>query len=551
MSSGSIFTLLTNDGKQDQILLSSKYLADRLAALEMRRKQAGIADSAPTIADIQATHVFFFNVSFKPFVAHAFEYVKVKPSTSVTLGTEIQFSIPQFGDFFSDMFLYVRFASVTTTGGDGSTSAGKTPRILRYADYPGERLCEEVKFEVNGNILDEYQSSAYNFYRLFNVAPNKKLGYDKCMGQQTPKLADLHKEYSTTTAPTISGFDTQAQLYVSDGHQAGRTAGTAVPALELMIPLLFWFNLDPRQAIPSVTIPYGQRYIKVKLAAQEKLIGLSNLGALGATHTTPYAVPSLTISEISLYINNIFVKSEIHRIFIQRVGFIMIRVHIQHTQQIDKATDSIILNRLKWPIEYMYIGFRPLENEVQSATYKNTDTSGNESFSVSNANDTLAHRDFSLWHRFDFNVYDDVALDSFSIRSSTATETSAKALYWKRQPLVKTLGMQLHGIDIFKDIPSKMLNAYVPYNYGGQNINTPNDEGAYMWTFALYPGDYQPSGYLNVSRAREFYLNYTSDLIGTSTGINASAVVAKLIVLACAINFLVYADGSAVLRYAT
>ena len=65
-----------------------------------------------------------------------------------------------------------------------------------------------------------------------------------------------------------------------------------------------------------------------------------------------------------------------------------------------------------------------------------------------------------------------------------------------------------------------------------------------MINFNLYPGTYQPSGHINVSRAREFYIAYTSSVISTS-------LVGTLVVVAAAINFLLISDGSAVLRYST
>jgi hypothetical protein len=65
-----------------------------------------------------------------------------------------------------------------------------------------------------------------------------------------------------------------------------------------------------------------------------------------------------------------------------------------------------------------------------------------------------------------------------------------------------------------------------------------------MITFNLYPGTYQPSGHINVSRAREFYIAYDSSYVG-------SATTADLVVNAVAINFLLVSDGSATLRYAT
>jgi hypothetical protein len=38
-----------------------------------------------------------------------------------------------------------------------------------------------------------------------------------------------------------------------------------------------------------------------------------------------------------------------------------------------------------------------------------------------------------------------------------------------------------------------------------------------MMNFCLYPGTYQPSGHINVSRAREFYLQFVSSYCGSAT----------------------------------
>jgi hypothetical protein len=109
---------------------------------------------------------------------------------------------------------------------------------------------------------------------------------------------------------------------------------------------------------------------------------------------------------------------------------------------------------------------------------------------------------------------------------------------------IDSLTIKAHGIPIYNDFPAGFYNAYVPFHYGGPNIVTPEDVGTLMVTFGLYPGTYQPSGHINVSRAREFYLEYTSSVISSTTE-------GTLVVVASAINFLLISDGSAVLRYST
>ena len=99
-----------------------------------------------------------------------------------------------------------------------------------------------------------------------------------------------------------------------------------------------------------------------------------------------------------------------------------------------------------------------------------------------------------------------------------------------------------HGIYLYQDIPSAFFNSYIPYTYGSWNIRTPEDPGLYMVNFCLYPGSHQPSGSINISRAREFYFKYTSTYI-------TSTLTADLIANAVAINFLLVTDGSALMRY--
>lgn len=106
MATGGIFTIITNDGKQDRMLMATALLHDRLASIHAARldanSRAGInvakddVRNLPSLLDIEKTHILFTNAHFKPFAAIGFEYNKVRPSSgSATLGSTVQFSIPQ------------------------------------------------------------------------------------------------------------------------------------------------------------------------------------------------------------------------------------------------------------------------------------------------------------------------------------------------------------------------------------------------------------------------------------------------------------------------
>jgi hypothetical protein len=82
------------------------------------------------------------------------------------------------------------------------------------------------------------------------------------------------------------------------------------------------------------------------------------------------------------------------------------------------------------------------------------------------------------------------------------------ATYQTCEPILASITIEAHGIPLYRDIPADFFNHYVPLTYGGAHIATPSDCGVQMITFNLYPGSYQPSGHVNISRAREFYIEF-------------------------------------------
>jgi hypothetical protein len=585
MATAGIFTLITNDGKQDRMLMATELLKRRLKSIKNARAAAGLKDTTPTLLDIERTHVLFMNAHFKPFAAIGFEYHKVNPdSGGATLGTEVRFSIPQFGDFFNDMALYMRFNKAVYA----PTLDPPNQDVFRYCDYPGERILQKVKFDVNGNPLDEYTSDVYNFHRQFNIQPNKTVAWDRLVGQETPQEAYL-------TQQSLVQPRSRVKVSVCDGYQ---TPKGEHDALVVMVPLLFWFNKDPRLAVPSVSIPYGQRFLNITLAKSTDLI--EKVTPPGASGQDDGIVPTLTVAECSLFINNIFVNPEVHDIFIKRIGFTLIRVHRLQTTRVKDDNANILLNNMKWPIECMFVAIKPVANTTNGPdpdnkalqtwhrfskiTDSTQDVDGVASckvydyaqfevdafLAVADASGTAADQltDYAVLAKTTAAAAALFSLAGAASQVVAATSTSVydavqaanTAVYHihpvkagecaqvdvrKHTPTIDRLSITAHGIDIYKEMPGTFFHSYTPYTFGGHNVSSPEDPGAHMITFCLYPGSYQPSGHVNVSRAREFYLKYWSE------GAVTTADPADLIIVASAINFLLISDGSAVLRYST
>lgn len=633
MATGGIFQLITNDGKQDRMLMATALLKQRLEAAVRDR-----TDKTATLYDIERTHILFTNAHFKPFAAIGYEYNKVTPSGSVVLGAEnIQFSIPQFGDFFNDMIVHATISQPKLETATNPDPTGSTHNTFRWCNYPGERLLKKVKFEVNGNPLDEYTSDSTNFHREFQVQPNKQVGWERCVGQEEVELGHMDQP---NWAHSDVDYDAISHRMCSNSKSGNQTpTGKKTEDLEMFIPLLFWMNKDPRLSIPSVAIPYGQRYITVDLCSQAELVGEY---VRGGTKWADYeSKGKLTPSNIKLdlYINNIFVNPDIHNIFIKRIGFTLIRVHKRQDYTTGQTSNSLLLQQLKWPIETLYVGLRvekytdtsgsavrehldkwhrfcsvdnktrvaqgwcSTKKSVMNATnwaafvaYESDTTKRPTNLTLTGLNAaggadlaatlptttdmtnlfkvgsevTMTGTAAGVTHTFHgkvktstatsvkfedkqylgavataFNAFTNLATTAgFTIKISNSEESPSSTVA-VCTPTVTAITIKAHGIPIYNDFPAKFFNAYMPYNYGGPNIRTPNDPGAMMINFCLYPGTYQPSGHINISRAREFYIDFTC--VGTINESNKG----KLIVVASAINFLLISDGSAVLRYST
>jgi hypothetical protein len=174
--------------------------------------------------------------------------------------------------------------------------------LMRWCAFPGERLFKRVQMEVNGNPLDEYTYHAVCFHRDYRVAPNKLVGWDRCVGQEDPQKGFVTQPVWADNGFSPSQITSRVAGVAYTGNQT--PSGQKTGSLEMFIPLLFWYNKDVRLAVPSVAIPYGQRFINIELESSDNLYGLYPRGA------STWAAPGGTLTDAStvittfeLYIN--------------------------------------------------------------------------------------------------------------------------------------------------------------------------------------------------------------------------------------------------------
>ncbi|GFR91205.1 major capsid protein [Elysia marginata] len=508
MAQSGVTRLVSQDERFDKFFTASSYLRQRLSEIYEKRKQAGCPIPQPTFVDLERTHILYLRTAYRPYVSVACEYVRVKPSgdaaTLSTSGGTVEFTFPVYGHFTSDMVFHVRFKGVGTTKPTLGEAANASPRF-RFCAYPGIRLFQKVSFRSDETLIDDYLSDEVSFVNKFMVSADQRQAWDRGMGQADCRTAEYFNNSGFTGVLTYrEGLQTPKYFHEPQ---------------DLWVPLQFWLCGDAANALLNDLVPNTQRTVVADLAPLGQIIE-----AVDPHSGQPVALPFDRLGlQIDLYVNNIFVNPEIHDLFASRVGFSLIRVHRRQHKILNKPMDSIHLDQLKYPAEFLYVGFRDRANL----------------------------NDFDHWHLFgrarkhtaasrpvapttNWNS----ALNMYQLVCRNAKEVETL------DPIITSFKLTAHGVDLFPSLPSSFFNAYLPQRYfAGTAVVSPRDTSACLATFCLYPGQSNPSGYYNLSAGRELYLSYHSNKVD-------AAAPAELVVSISALNFLVRKGDKCFLRYA-
>ena len=186
-------------------------------------------------------------------------------------------------------------------------------------------------------------------------------------------------------------------------------------------------------------------------------------------------------------------------------------------------SQSIKLQMFRYPTETIWGGFRAMSNLTQQ-------------------------NKMIYWNKYYNPIQNPIVCADVDIGSNPAVslvDTVGWQLgyYISPQNIVDSLTLALYGINWYDTIPIKFYQAVVPYVRN--NTVSPEDLGLFMISFNLHPNKDQPSGYINLSRtASELYLGYSSSFISSTNPV-------ELDLVSIAINFILYSDASATLRYST
>nr|BBO54080.1 major capsid protein homolog protein [Abalone asfa-like virus]BCY04617.1 putative major capsid protein [Abalone asfa-like virus] len=500
MAKPGVFTVLVNDAKIDQLFTASALLRTKITEITNARKRCGLTNTKPTIADIEKTHFLYVHGHYKPHIVMGSEYIKVKPlgndHLSTTSSLKLDFEIPTYSHFFTDIVFHVRLDEVKAGKGE----------LMCYTSYPGIRLFEEVAFSSGFGAIDSYNYHDVLFKDKFEVNDNMRVAWDKIHGQQTLQTAEAwNRNEFTNVAYYKSGLQTPKKVH---------------EATDLWVPAHFWFCKDPKQALLNdMSVTESTKKVSVTLSNISKVLATVD-EATG--DFTPYSESNMQIM-VEMYVGCMFVSPDVYDIMLSRISYSLIRVHKSITKMVNGSKGKIFLSQLRFPCEYLYVGVK--------------DTQRGE----------VAFRN---WHLYGTPGTYDVGKElTFPVieynKGQVAHEIVVKNFenFDSLRPMIKSVGLTSDGIDLFKMTPASFYNSYLPI----RNINhhshiAPKDESVWLIPFCLFPGEYNPSGYFNLSRIKDTALYY--ERINTRSKDDMIVMISSSV-----LNFLIRDGAQIKLRY--
>lgn len=477
----------------NNLLLGTSYLQDRIRFIKTKY---GETDKQTVLSELNRTHLIHVYSEYKQTTPIANEYIKLQSrSGQVSWGSEAIFDLPEIGHFWSDMVLNLTIGEI----GNKTGKAYNDDPLYSYCDLPGLRIVEEVSLTIDGNPIDKYTSDDALMTYSFETSPLKRTSLERCLGQEQPKHGYV----------VYNDLSVRERCDIMSGQQTPRPYQ---PALDMWIPTFFWFNKGIENALCSGYVPYGQRFVKFKFSNVENILRKSNI----SEDTLPLKASDLPqITKCTLYVNNIILDPAVYELFLEKVTFRVARVFNSMTSSLTTPFGRVWINKFKYPTEYMYFGFRPMSNKS-----------------------TVEH-----WNKFKVIAKNPVPVPIASYGNNSVPELSRENInYWEESNVINELTITVgNGLRIHQNIVPEFFNSYLPFIM--PNITSPNDTGLFMLPFNQRPLVNEVTGYMDMSRIRDLYIEYTSSYINNDTEV-------ELVLSSKSINFLVISKTMA-LRFTT
>lgn len=208
--------------------------------------------------------------------------VTLNTTGNANFGGSITATVSRAADYLLSVWLRLTLPSVTLEAQNLFTTNGR----ISWTRNLMHNLIREASIRFNDLVAEQFDNYFLDFWAAFTTDASKQFGYNNMIGQR----GDL-------VDPNASG--------------------TALPSLNLNLPLPFFFTRDSGVALPTAALPYNTITINLSFRRWQDLLILSN-GVGGLSAANNFTVPRVPqdiatapeLSDVQVWANYAIVSSE-------------------------------------------------------------------------------------------------------------------------------------------------------------------------------------------------------------------------------------------------
>lgn len=406
-----------------------------------------------------------------------------------SLGTQDNYLIsnPQYSFFKAVYRRHTNFSiesvQQTFNSNVGVESTTVTSKLSRVGD-----LIHHIWLDVNlfneGCGFGDYNKKVNDYVAWTNstgyalIKEYELLIGGKRIDIQYSEWLDIYNELTDHDNREWIGVNKHASknLYLSSSKE--------LPNLKLYIPLKFWFCKKPALSLPLIALQYHDVEIRIRTRSINSLINTN----INTTTITPVTKKP----DFNLWVDYIYLDNDERRRFSQNPHEYL----IEQVQREEYPASSNMLQTINfnYPVKELIWGFQKnivKEEKEFRSNVLNINAKLNNSTTIENSNDYFCYQ---------------------------TTDTNEEEFYGiKQNENFSTFKLLINGVERFSERKASYFRLCQPVQ-AGHNIPSKH---IYLYSFALKPEEYQPSGTCNFSRIHDIKMSFTGNIIDSTLSIYA------------------------------
>lgn len=407
--------------------------------------------------------ITFFKKVFKTHSNFAMESIKIefnKSDTNIYEKTVLKAKIPRHADLVAQMYFVFEIPEIISD----------SVLNFRWIENIGEAIIDNYFISIGGNIIDKQYGEYLHILNNLTFDGAKRDAFNRMSGNV---IMLNNPEIYSQTSNKLS--NPPLKYRIGGGYPASTpfdpnnpsTYRPSIQTRKIYVPLTFWFNRDIGNALPLVSLQYSEVEITFELRPWIELYKLF------------YAKGS----QFGLYAPNLYIQSHQLRNFVSNVRKTFL------------ISDTVIDCHCYIEANYIYL------DEVE--------------------------RTYFAYKPLDYLIDQVRRVDRFNLKESTVfdmvLQNPIKEMMWvlKRNDqnvnnswfdyldnngrIMKTAKLMFNGVDRMDEKDEEYFNYLQPFQHHKGNPK----EGLYVYSFAIFPDEFQPSGSVNASRINkiQFYMS--------------------------------------------